>query len=138
MAGRNGVKSPSHSTRHGPTPLTHMPASTAALGFCAIKLVLIAHTSRHHSASASTSAQPGRGRFIEWAMVSEAITEPDVSTRTPFVLPVPMSIPSSKSTRQTLVAVPDRTTVRPFGQYVDKSFMNHEQSFGGQDRKSVV
>ena len=36
-------------------------------------------------------------------MVSDAVTEPVASTRTPLVLPVPMSIPSSKSTRQPYV-----------------------------------
>jgi hypothetical protein len=99
MAGRSGRRSSSHNTRHGPTPLTHMPAMMAPPGICAIRAVLISHTSRHHNASASTSAQPCRGRFIEWAMVSDARTDPDASTSTPFVLPVPMSMPSSKSTR---------------------------------------
>ena len=55
-------------------------------------------TSRHHIPSASTSAHPGRGRSIEWATVSEARTEPEASTSTPFVLPVPISIPTNTST----------------------------------------
>lgn len=67
-----------------------------------MRAALIWHTSRHHRFSASASAQPGRGRLMAWAMVSEAITAPLRSTSTPLVLPVPMSIPSSRSTCQTL------------------------------------
>src|SRR6476660_4721235 len=98
MAGRNGRRSSSHNTRHGPTPLTHRPATLAPDGTAAISLELMSQTSRHHIPSASTSAHPGRGRSIEWATVSEARTEPEASTSTPFVLPVPISIPTNTST----------------------------------------
>src|ERR1700712_816883 len=104
MAGRSGVRLSSHKTRHGPTPLTHIAASAEPLGTSAINAELIWQISRHHSASASTSAHPGRGRLIEWAMDLDAMTDPDASTRTPLVLPVPMSIPSSRSTAQPYVA----------------------------------
>src|ERR1700754_363020 len=109
MAGRSGRRSSSHNTRQGPTPLTHIPASDAPAGVLAISAALIEHTSRHHMPSASTSAQPGRGKSIVCAIASEARTEPVVSTRTPFVLPVPMSIPSSKFTLQPYV---ERTAIR--------------------------
>jgi hypothetical protein len=55
-------------------------------------------TSRHHIPSASASAHPGRGRSIEWATVSEAKTDLEASTSTPFVLPVPISMPTNTST----------------------------------------
>src|SRR5262245_46893516 len=109
MAGRRGRRSSSHRTRQGPTPLTHIPASDAPAGILAISAALIEQTSRHHLPPASTSAQPGRGKSMVCAIVSEARTEPVVSTRTPFVLPVPMSIPSSKFTLQPYVA---RTATR--------------------------
>jgi hypothetical protein len=58
----------------------------------------MSQTSRHHIPSASAWAHPGRGRSIEWATVSEAKTDPEASTSTPFVLPVPISMPTNTST----------------------------------------
>ena len=48
-----------------PTPLTQAAARTASAGICAVNRVAIEQTSDHHVASASISAQPGRGRSIE-------------------------------------------------------------------------
>ena len=66
MAGRSGRRASSHSTRHGPTPLTHIAATVEPGGTCAVSFLLMSQTSRHHVFSASTSAQPGRGNCIEW------------------------------------------------------------------------
>ena len=49
--------------RHGPTPLTHT-AATSAGSACGRSSRESAMTSAHHTASASTSAQPGCGRDV--------------------------------------------------------------------------
>ncbi len=110
MAGRSGRRASSHSTRHGPTPLTHI-AATRRTG---------RHLRGQLSADVADLAPPHRSRrrprpsrggatASSGTPSRKPATAPDASTRSPFVLPVPMSIPSSNSTGPTIrLKVPDR------------------------------
>lgn len=74
------------------TPAILSPAGTAADSRWAI-----ATTSVHQTASASCSAQPGRGTSIPWSARASATAEPSGRRRTPFELAVPTSMPRRRS-----------------------------------------
>src|SRR5690348_5464511 len=96
MAGRTGSRFSSHTSRQGPTPLTHI-AATRRSSSRPISSRATSTRSSHQTRSASTSAQDGRGNDIVCLRTAVATTSPSRVVSTPLVLAVPMSMPSSRS-----------------------------------------
>lgn len=99
----------SHKNRQGPTPLTQTPR----IGLWSAAWVssrVIDTTSSHQTRSASTSAQPGRGRDMSCGRLPVATTVPSCVASTALVVPVPRSTPSNNSvTSGSLRTCPGRT-----------------------------
>ena len=74
-------------------PLTHTP--TTSRPESASNSLLTTQTSCHQIDSASCSTQPGRGIEVTCGRTAVASTVPSSVASTPFVLDVPMSMPSN-------------------------------------------
>ena len=112
----------SQKRRHGPTPLTHIPAivpprpawRAGAPASQPRATTRTRHRPRPSPAAAGTSRAAGRGR-----------DDPAVGVvRTPLVLPVPMSIPSRSWLMQALTLSAETNTGIPFSTAVPASASN--------------
>ncbi len=98
MAGRSGAPDPSTGSRHGPIPLMAVAVTVdSATGRRVMSSGSSEHDCSHHTACASCSNQPGRGRVTVCSPLTAATTVPFRSTATALVLEVPMSSPIETS-----------------------------------------
>src|ERR687893_305753 len=95
MAGRKGLPFSSAGSTHAPMPLVHTAAMPSSASPSSSRQTET--KSAHHTASASCSAQPGRGSESSCGLSAVATTSPSGRARTPLGVEGAMSTPRSSS-----------------------------------------